>query len=380
MSRALPALLLRLVRPASLGARPRPLLIYSALLLAALLSLVPSSSGVRADGDNRFGVIISGEVSDRAVRHVLDTLGLRWWFGFVDPLATSVDPPGYTQVRLIRTDPSKPRLDLDALRAKVRAKPGAYWMIGNEPNVPGQDLATPGQYADLFLYYSSTIKIADPTAKIVAPNVLNSVETCSGCGGFTRGIDWITAFRQEYRRLASGAEPPVDVWALHAYDIAWTSVPMTDPEFVKRQVTGFRQYVDTLPGGAQIPIWLSEFGVIWGYDCWEYADAAKSQIKACGQHRSDKMEAFLRDVGSWLHANAVRLRLERWFVYASFAPPEPFVVGADRGAGILLFDRPNASAQLTSLGIAYRQLASGLAPATRYLVYLPTIPKNGPAG
>src|SRR5262249_17817683 len=152
-------------------------------LLAAAVNPPRISSGPVSDQSSpldRFGVWITavdpllGQAE--TARRVLDQLGLRWYAGFdYDPDSV---PPGANTIMSLPTR----NVAAEALvREAAGKRPGSYWLIGREPNVPGGDPRGPAQYAEAYQYYYRILKAADPTARLVAPNVLNWDLTCQAC-------------------------------------------------------------------------------------------------------------------------------------------------------------------------------------------------------
>jgi len=230
-------------------------------------------------------------------------------------------------------------------------------LIGNEPNVPGQDAVSPEAYADELQYYVDTIKGTDPAAKIVGPNILNFDATCTGCTGITSGHAWLAAFRSAWASKYGG-DPPIDVWGIHAYTITWDHLPMTDSATVQTQVATFSDYVGAIPGQQQKPVWLTEFGVIWAYP--GYANVATGCaappdcIAPTGAYDPTPVTSYLDAMLAWLTGNASRYRLGKWFLYSAYGQPEPY---ATAYGGISLLAGPSPSADLTPLGQIYQRYA-----------------------
>jgi hypothetical protein len=247
------------------------------------------------------------------------------------------------------------RVPTATLRAAARNNPGGYWLVGNEPNVPGQDSASPAEFATELKYYADTIKGADPTARIVGPNALNWDFTCSGCGGITSGHAWIDGFRAAWASQYGG-EPPIDVWGLHAYTITWDKLPMTDAATVEQQIAGFTDYLAAVPEAQRKPVWLTEFGVIWGFPGYAGANsgcaAAPSCIAPTGDYDLAAVSSLFDQLLGWLTANVDRYRLGKWFVYTTYAQPETY---ATAFGGIALLAGAPPSQTLSPLGQVYRR-------------------------
>jgi hypothetical protein len=315
-------------------------------------AIEPEPSVSPEGGNARFGVI-----GPAALVAALPRLGATWWYdwGQVAP-----DPTQHRvgQISLRPQHGDVVRVAASTLADGARQDPGGYWLIGNEPNVPGQDEISPDAYAVELKYYVDTIKGADPTAKIVAPNVLNFDATCSGCTGMTAGRAWVDAFRAAWANRYGG-EPSIDVWGIHAYTISWDKLPMTDVTATEAQVSAFSDYLAAVPALAARPIWLSEFGVVWGFDGYTNVSAGCAAAPNCiaptGPFDQAAVGDYLDHVLTWLTSNDSRYRIDRWFVYTTFGNPEPF---ATAYGGVSLLSANAPTAPLSPLGAIYQRHAT----------------------
>ena len=301
-------------------------------------------------GDDRFGVILNGDPQQ------LVTLGTRWFVGGEQPLSV---PPGAIWVQSVDLEANVP---LEAsLATRVAQHPGSYWLMSNEPNVTGSPQQMTGdQYAQALNNAVAVIHQADPTAKIVGPNIINFDFTCVACPGYTSGHDWMNDFLNAYQ-ADFGTLPPIDVWSIHTYPIDFDHVPMLNAGIVEDQLVELRNYLDGIPGLTGAPIWDTELGTHWAYDGLEWKDDGSGNTKAypTGPYRSDLVEAYMQNVLGWLSTNGPSLNIDRWFFFATFkATAEPW---QSVYAGINLVDGPGPDAHLTTFGELYRQL-SGLSP------------------
>ena len=155
-------------------------------------------------GDPRFGVVVMGPGSDDSLHlaSALAELGAGSFFSF----GKAGEVPG--KVELVR-----PGADFVEVAARAKANPGRTWLVGNEPNVIGQDDVATAAYADFLAASAQAIRAADPSARMVGPNVLNWDKTCDGCPGYRSGHSWsdefLRVFRQKYGAL------PLDAWGMH---------------------------------------------------------------------------------------------------------------------------------------------------------------------
>jgi hypothetical protein len=120
---------------------------------------------------------------------------------------------------------------------------------------------------------------------------------------------------------------------------------MTNTDEPIRELKAFRDYVDGLPGQRGKPIWLTEFGVVWGYPT---LCAEGEKFSSCGAPLAvEEMARFLDTLFGWLRTDGRTLGIERWFLFTNFPPPEPF---AAEPGGIALLDGSSAEAGLTRFG------------------------------
>lgn len=101
-----------------------------------------------------------------------------------------------------------PSLTGTVLIDRVQAIPGALWMVGNEPDSIYNGSPIQAElYAELYHYFYTTIKTADPTAKVaigavVQPSLLR--------------MEYLDKVLTHYQNLY-GEPMPVDVWNIHFY-------------------------------------------------------------------------------------------------------------------------------------------------------------------
>jgi hypothetical protein len=153
------------------------------------------------------------------------------------------------------------------------------------------------------------------------------------------------------------------VWSLHAYDITWDKLPMTDVSTVEAQISEFSDYLAAIPADATLPVWLTEFGVIWGYDGFQGVSSGCATSPSCfaptGSFDTTAVSTFLNGLVAWLATSGPQYRIDRWFVYTTVGSPEPY---ATTYAGISLF----SSGTLTADGQSYRDAALPTAMATSH--------------
>lgn len=314
--------------------------------------------------DKRFGLTVTGQPPPAALDANLALLGSqRNWYSF-DEIGASAQA-NRQRAHVLKTGVSYALKDgapsVTYVQNLVRSlPPGSYWLIGNEPNVPGQDEASPAQYASQYQALKNTIRQVDPSAKMVGPNVLNWNYTCDGCVGYAQADGWVSQMMQAYRQQ-TGQEIDFDVWGIHTYGLNWNHLPLANYQQDISQVIALRNALNGLPGQAGKPIWISEFGVIWGYSGLTFYEDGPGNFKIApaGNFEQQALLNYVGGYADWLLANAENYKVERWFLYTSFGLPEPYT---NTFTGISLLNGQTANSQLTVFGELYRakSLTAGL--------------------
>lgn len=303
-----------------------------------------------------YGLIVTGlekEPDKRAsLQHALELSGASWWYQY-GPEAIPVT--NSRQIFLLSSNGGINGASFKRWQEFITSnrpfKDPTYWFIGNEPNVPGQDDTSPQDYASFLYEVNYLIRTADPHATLIGPNILNWDYTCEDCPGYTSGKNWLLSLVKTYRAHYS-ADLPFDAFSLHTYSLDWNRLPLINQPRDARQIEEFKNYLNSTENFKDKPIWLSEFGVIWGYDGleWHKNEAGSYQALPKGQFRQDLLEGYLTDSLNWLEKNALRLNLARWFLYTSYGEPEPF---SNTFGGLSLFDSASPRAAFTSFGRIY---------------------------
>jgi hypothetical protein len=293
--------------------------------------------------DPRFGVVVTGPLLSartEAIGGALRALGAGAWYCY----ARCADfVPG--QVEMVR-----PGADFAEVAARASSRRGRAWLLGNEPNVPGQDDLDPSAYADFVAQVAATIRGADPTAVLVGPNVLNWETTCTACPGFASGRLWSEAFVRAY--VARYGPLPLNAWGVHTYNLDWLHLPLVNVEQDLAELAAVKAWLDS--EGLPHPIWLTEFGVMWGFDGIEWIPQPDGGYVAepRGAFGSDVTADYLHRMLVWLTETGASAGIERWFLYATTPPAEPY---ASVPTGLALLD-PESLAP-TELGAIFRAWA-----------------------
>jgi hypothetical protein len=264
----------------------------------------------------------------------------------------------------------------------AKGSPGSYWYLFGEPNRYGH--ITGARFAPVFHYMMTSIRDADPTARIVSPSILNWDFTCSGCTGYQSGEVWLQQFITAYENEPKygGEPPPVDVWAIDVYPIDWNNTPNNDPEkmpfyngqqvlhsdIVIDQLEGMRQYLNTISDYENTPIWITEISIHVGYDRWIWVLKATGErcnntqvlaglceIVPDGAYNWDKMGNYIIGVLDWLDANAAGNKIEKWFFFSTWR--DIVNASSDGYMGIIFFEGEGPGSPLNCLGETYRSRA-----------------------
>jgi hypothetical protein len=280
----------------------------------------------------------------------LKQVGTNWYLA--DDYAVDNVPAGFNKLLFVGRLPGPSDPDVRTIAGQNR---GATWSVVNEPNRPPaydpREIAGgPGEMDDLHDLYTA-IRRADPTARLLSPPILNFTFTCTLCAGYTPGRDWLTAFRDEYRRLY-GAEPAVDAWALNVYPLDWEHIPTVNSQLAIEQIVGFRNYLDSVPELRGKPIWITELGLHWGWDAWRTDVPGCTNPSPSGTYRTDLVLKYLTELFDWLDANAQAMNIQKVFVYVTYR--DITKCSPDAYAGMTLFDGPQIGATLTDAGKLFR--------------------------
>ena len=281
---------------------PRPL-----AALAVALALAWALTGCAKGPElGRYGVCAEYTPELQAQ---LDGLGPVWYYDY------HYDTPsvaGHPRLLMVRWEPFG-----EALEQALRAAPGSWLAAGNEPNDVNQDNRTPADYARFYHDLYRWAKKVDRRCKVIPAGVSNA------------DWRWLDQFRAEYQRLY-GEYPPADGWNIHNYLLEAELDPYDVAEF-KRRIIGFRHWMMEI-GEADKPLFLTEFGVLYGSGC-------------CGRpvDPPSKTVDYMRETVAWL-AETGYVQHWAWFIANN---------AREFNGG--LYD---AGGALTEYGAAYRDLVA----------------------
>ncbi len=159
---------------------------------------------------------------------------------------------------------------------RVQAEPGALWAIGNEPDSIYNGSPIQAElYAELYHYFYTTIKTADPTAKIAIGAIVQPS---------TLRMEYLDKALTHYQTLY-GTPMPVDVWNIHLYrlnegpcgtwgaavppfsssnygwSIGFSAAELLNVDKLELALRDFRQWMSDR-GYADIPLIITEMGVL----------------------------------------------------------------------------------------------------------------------
>ena len=288
-------------------------------------------------------------------QYALSTLGTKWFLDFSTNM--SAIPAGRSKM--------VPFLDLpgpsaSTIQVTAQQAPGAVWYVLGEPNrrgISAADAVTP--LHDIYV----AIRAADPTARITSPSVLNWDFTCVGCGGYTPGRTWITAFLSQYRSQYN-SDPPWDIWAIDAYPLDYENLPTVNAQIPIAQITGMWAFMDGQAAHRGKPIWVTEISLHWGWERLYLVPANPPAVPEpyalpCGNYRTDRVIDYLKESFDWLEANASSKNIQRWFMFLTYSNlAQPTADSAYAGAS--LFNSPGVGASLSSVGQFFRDRAQGI--------------------
>ena len=148
---------------------------------------------------SRLGIVFD-ELQPQAAANALRLLHVQWFDGAAEGLPKR--PP--TQLQIVGDD-------LTALAQLARQYPGRTWTMHLEPNgyAARTPMGKPAAYATRLHDVAKALHAADPTARLLGPEVLDWSTACTGCGGMPTGRAWTEEMRQDYLN-AYGQEVPFD--------------------------------------------------------------------------------------------------------------------------------------------------------------------------
>ena len=303
--------------------------------------------------DPRYNLIVT---SDR--QRAFDVFGSEIFIDYTNDISNV--PVGSRKVLYINNVTPPP---FDRIAEVAEQAPGSVWYVLGEPNAHG--VTVDDALVGLHDTYTA-IKSADPTALITSPSILNFSFNCINCGGYEFGATWITNFYFGYIDLF-GEEPPIDIWAIDVFPIVWPSsglstdeaFPTVRDDIITKQIVEFREWVDSRPETKGDPIWITEFGLHWGFEDWEFGVSGCGENPTpVGEYLTDEVIAYLTRVYTWLENNSSALNVQRWFTFTTYR----YIAGCqpDSGNGLSLLTSTGSNGELTEVGEFYNNWIRGI--------------------
>lgn len=312
---------------------------------------------------------------------------------FIDYNAdTSTKPASMKQLRMVRlSQPDKNSTaytvspNLSTITAIAQANPGSFWLIGNEPDrIVYQDDLTPAAYARAYHELRQAIKTVDPTAILVAGNIVQASPVR------LRYLDLVLAAHRE----AYGAEMEVDAWGIHAFilneqpgqwgaDIprgvtsegAWALETRQNADFnlFQQQIVAFRDWMYRT-GYRNQPLYITEYGVLMPDYNGYYGPFSPLEVSA---YMTRTFDYLLNATDRRLGYPADNYRLVQHFSWYSVNDKAKLVNGEWKGFNGYLFD-PDYGNQRSPMGDTYANYTAQLMNKTDLLVadmrFLPAAP------
>ncbi len=296
----------------------------AAVALSLLGLLASAGSGTDAVAEtapqrDAFGVVLAGRAPAGATAaERVALVGSTWYYDYSARLDD--EPAGFHKVGMLRCGEDN-RADLAYAAAQARSRPGHAWLLCNEPDLVGQDavsdafLQSRGElrsqyYARVVGAYARAIKTADPTARLVGPNLFNA----DG-----QGIAWLSSVQAAYA-AEFGQGLPFDVLGIHlyAFDKSWKRLPQVDLRGNERFLAQTLEFASLLPD--RPPVWVTEVGSMWIYR--DVACRTQSGRQQCQgtQTAWDALSLYTEQLVSSMSAAGV----ERWFFFSTNPAPDPW--------------------------------------------------------
>ena len=270
-----------------------------ALLLAAMLlrgASLPPRYPVP-----RYGVVVVREMGAEQ----LDRLGPVWYYRYGyegDGLR------GHQRVFLVG-----PHFDREAVRMAIARHPGAWWLVGNEPNDPFQDNLSPAAYAAFYQRFTELALSTDRSCRLVPAGLANA------------DWRWAQAFLDSYVAQYKRA-PTIAAWNIHNYMLEPDRDQLDLQEF-KERILSFRRWM-TQVGDGNKPLMLTEFGVLFG-----------TGLAGRPAEEPERVRVFVHEAVRWL-AETEHVQCWAWF--------------ANNTGGQFNGDLYLDNGELSSFGIFYR--------------------------
>lgn len=234
-------------------------------LASSPLTRVDAASGdsLYLVASDRYGVGVNpayGNASDYDVAQIR-----AGWYVDWGVQANPSYPAGLDYMQIVQTEGETFSSDLETLGSIARSQPGMVWIIGNEPDCVWQGNSTPGQYVTVYHQLYTSLKEADPTARITIGGIVQVTPL---------RLQWLDAVLSTYQ--SRYGEPfPVDLWNIHTFILQEKSCV----------VYPYDCWGAGIPPGVNASV-----GVTWGLDEHDRLDLIEQQIVQFRQWMADHGE------------------------------------------------------------------------------------------
>ncbi len=306
--------------------------------------------------------------------------------------------PEYYQ--FINNIPDHDSINLNRVRDNAQAHPGAYWAIGNEPDL--NPFMLPSAYAKWFRGFENNIRQYDPNAKIsigglyyayypFTENAANicpcpDVQNCpqwrycammedsiQGFNGTTysapdllntsspqivKNNAWFYLFREFYKVSdPNGRYPRIDWWNIHVYpqNFAPGVELSTYLSQAQRGIDNFRSFIDTT-NEPNKPLFVTEFAILW-QPCQDFSNLnpTATQFQHCSAafDNNPLQKDFMNSMVQYFTSTR---KAQRWFwFYGGHSSLFPHMNNKDATHDIFT---DSGTTNLTPLGTYYASLAT----------------------
>lgn len=134
--------------------------------------------------------------------------------------------------------------------------------------------------------------------------------------------------------------------------------PTVRDDIVVQQVIDYRAWLDARDHTRGKPIWVTEFGLHWGFPDWVSGLPGCITPSPVGEYLTEEVIAYLKSVYMWFEANATEMKLERWFTFSTYRNID--VCQADSGNGLSMLDSSGGAGTLTEVGLFFKNWIRGI--------------------
>lgn len=186
------------------------LLLGAALLFMLFLSVTGHSTAQTClpypSPNNRIGFNVDADSGNGIDQYDVAHLKAHWYLDYSYHITPS-HPANMQFAQILRTGLWHSPAFTRTVSATITANPGAFWIIGNEPDRAGQDGLIPADYASFYHDVYTFIKQRDATSRVAVGAVVE---------GTPLRLHYLSIVLDEYQKQY-GVPLPTDVWTLHGF-------------------------------------------------------------------------------------------------------------------------------------------------------------------